>query len=80
PVTLASSGTIEFRPPTDCTLYDERGARIQDVRPQGDVPTLAAGDNPVTFACDGPAGVRTRVAVTVITDGTPFGSRPPAAK
>ncbi|NQT51371.1 hypothetical protein HQ576_04940 [bacterium] len=79
PVTLASSGTIEFRSPTDCTLYDERGARIQDVRPQGDVPTLAAGDNPVTFACDGPAGVRTRVAVTVITDGAPFGPPAPAA-
>jgi hypothetical protein len=88
PVALESGSYIEFASPTDCKLYDERGAVVQDVKPQGDAPTLAAGDSQVKFACDGapvpaappgkgqPAGpYRPRARVTLITAGEPFGGR-----
>ena len=80
PVALESGSSIEFTPPADCKLRDERGAVVQDVQPQGKPLLLAAGENPVKFACEAPAGCRARARVTVITSGEPLRGRAAAAK
>ena len=69
PVDLESGASIEFESMTNCTLRDARGAVVQQVVPQGAAPALAAGDNAVAFACEGPAGYRARAQVTVISQG-----------
>jgi hypothetical protein len=72
PVALESGQYIEMESATDCKLYDERGALIQQVTPQGDVPRLASGDNALTFTCTPPEGHAARANVTVITLGEPL--------
>jgi len=72
PVTVESGQYIEMESATDCKLYDERGALLQQVTPQGDVPALAAGDNAFVFSCGAPEGHATRANVTVITLGEPL--------
>jgi hypothetical protein len=73
PAAVESGGYIEFNSMTDCKLYDARGAMAQQVRPQGKAPALAAGENAVRFACEGPAGVAARARITVISHGPPLG-------
>jgi hypothetical protein len=72
PVTLESGQYIEMESADDCRLHDERGALIQRVAPVGEVPTVAAGENQVSFSCEGPDGRRARAKVTVITCGEPL--------
>jgi len=74
PVEVPSGGYLELESPSECRLYDERGALVEKVEPQGDVPQLAAGANQVHFTCQGPEGLRARARVTVISCGEPFGS------
>lgn len=69
PVTLESGQYLELESMADCRLYDERGELIQRVTPQGDLPTMAAGDNAVEFSCLGPEGHNARANVTLITQG-----------
>jgi hypothetical protein len=76
PVALESGCSIEFESPADCRLYDERGALLQRLQPQGDVPTLAAGANALRFTCEGPTGFSTRAKITVINSGVPFPGQP----
>jgi hypothetical protein len=76
PVTLESGQYLEFRPEAECRLYDERGAILRMVAPQGETPRLAAGDNAVTFSCDAPDGRPARVQVTVITRSDPLKPSP----
>ena len=73
PVTLESGQFIEYEGPADCRWHDERGAILQRITPQGDVPELASGENPVRFTCAEPAGCNTRAKVTIITQGQPLG-------
>lgn len=76
PVTLESGQYLEFG--TDrgvlpyATLYDERGAVLQYVMPEGEVPVVTAGENRIAFACEGPEGYHARAQVTVITQGEPL--------
>lgn len=74
PVTLESGAYLELSSPSDCRLYDERGALVRRFQPQAEVPVLAAGKNAVRFACEGPEGLSARAKVTVISYGEPFGS------
>ena len=76
PVALESGCSLEFESPSDCRLYDERGVMLQRVKPQGDVPTLAAGANELRFACEGPTGLSTRAKITVISSGEPLPGQP----
>ena len=80
PVTLESGQFIEYEGPADCRLHDERGAILQQITPQGDVPELASGKNPVSFTCAGPAGYNLRAQVTVITQGPSLGGQTPRKK
>ncbi len=72
PVSLESGCYLEFNALDGCKLYDPNGVLIQEVKPEGEVPSLAAGENQITFACDAPAGYNARAVVTTITIGSPL--------
>jgi hypothetical protein len=72
PVDIKTGSYLEFRSMSDCKLYDPAGKLIGEVRPQGEAPELAAGENQVEFACDAPRGVSARAYVTVISLGEPL--------
>jgi len=72
PVELESGQYIEFTPPDECRLYDERGALIAKITPQGEVPVLKAGENRVIFRCEPPQGYNARAEVTLISSGKPI--------
>ena len=48
-------------------MYDAKGELIGDIKPQGDVPQLEAGNNVVQFSCNVPEGVSARANVTIIS-------------
>ncbi|MFA6243285.1 MAG: hypothetical protein WC655_20270 [Candidatus Hydrogenedentales bacterium] len=69
PVEITSGCYLEFQSMDDCKLYGKNGELIGDVKPQGDVPVLVAGENKVEFQCDAPEGPTPRARVTVIGRG-----------
>lgn len=77
PVELESGMYIEFESMEDCRLYDERGRLLKRFRPQGNVPSLDAQENQLSFSCQGPQGFRSRARVTVITLDTPLRDKKP---
>jgi hypothetical protein len=64
----------------DCKIYDARGALVGEVKPVGEVPTLAAGENRLEFRCDAPAGNNPRARVTTMAQGELTGGVNPANK
>ncbi len=77
PVDLESGMYLEFESPDDCRVYDERGNLLQWLKPQGEVPSLASGENRLAFSCRGTEGFRSRAEVTVITSGPPLRDEAP---
>lgn len=69
PVELETGSYIEFNTPTDCVLYDATGERAAELKPQGDLPTVAPGANDVSFTCEPPPDARPRALITIITRG-----------
>lgn len=69
PVEIPTGAYLEFRGMSDCKLYGPKGEFLTEVTPQGTVPMLAAGENQVTFACEGPVEPNPRARVTLITTG-----------
>jgi hypothetical protein len=69
PVAIESGCCLEFNGPGDCRLYGPKRELIRQVKPEGEVPMLEAGENVVTFSCDGAAAPRPRANVTVISSG-----------
>lgn len=67
PTTLESGSYLEFRSLTDCKVYDDKGGLMAEIKPQGDVPTLEAGNNVVEFSCTAASGVSARANVTIIS-------------
>lgn len=65
PTMLKSGCYLEFKPPSDCKLYDARGALIKEVTPEGEAPTLNAGDNEVSLTCLAPMDYPARARVTI---------------
>ena len=75
PVTMETGSYLEFHSASDCRLYDPQGKLVQEVNPEGEAPTLAAGSSQVTFECDAPAeGPNPRAYVTVISQGEALGA------
>jgi hypothetical protein len=73
PTEIETGCYLEFRPPSDCRLYDPTGKLLSVVRPEGEAPTLTAGANRVTFRCDAPGGPNhPRARVTVMSQGEPL--------
>jgi hypothetical protein len=76
PVKLQSGQYIELEDMDDCVLYDERGELIRRFRPQTEtLPLLAEGSNSLRFDCEAPRNASARAEVTVVSLGSPFGSR-----
>ena len=67
PTSLPSGSYLEFRSLTECKVYDAKGELMGDIKPQGDVPQLEAGNNVVQFACKVAEGVSARANVTIIS-------------
>jgi len=72
PATLESGQYIEFEPPAPCRIYDERGAKIGEVIPKGDIPVLAPGENRLGLSCQVSDSLRARARVTVVVCGEPL--------
>jgi len=67
PIEFESGCYLEFHSINDCKLYGPKGELICDVKPQGDVPVIKAGENQIKFNCNVDSGMRARANVTVIT-------------
>lgn len=72
PVKMESGMYLEYLAPDDCELYSANGTLLQTVSVTGEVPVLAAGDNEISFTCEGQKGVHPRAQVTVISYGEPL--------
>ena len=73
PVEIESGQYLEFRSLTDCKLYGEKGELLREVRPEGPVPVLEPGDNPIVFECNAvPEAPDPRARVTLISQGEPL--------
>lgn len=69
PVEIESGCYLEFSSMSDCRLYNQNGELLREVKPEGEVPVLAAGRNRVEFGCDAVPRVGARAYVTVISRG-----------
>lgn len=69
PVKMEPGMYLEFLGPGNCKLYGPKGEFLQDIKIEGRIPLLKNGDNVVTYSCDGPANINTRVQVTLISEG-----------
>ncbi|MCC6698353.1 MAG: hypothetical protein IT365_22200 [Candidatus Hydrogenedentes bacterium] len=69
PVEIESASYLEFRAMDDCKLYGSDGALLAEVKPEGSVPQLAPGANPIEIECATDSGANPRAYVTVITKG-----------
>ena len=69
PVEIPTGAYLEFHGMDNCKLYGRNGEFLRDVTPEGTVPAVVPGDNPVTFGCDAPAEPNPRARVTLITLG-----------
>ena len=72
PVEIESGCYLEFNSPDDCKLYNPQGVLIREVKPEGDVPILGAGENRVSFETSTANGVSPRARVTIISEGQPI--------
>ncbi|MDI6827605.1 MAG: hypothetical protein QME62_03865 [Armatimonadota bacterium] len=73
PVEMESGSWLEFNSLDDCKLYAPNGELIQEVRLQGDIPEMSAGDNEVKFECEVSPNVTPRAKVTIISRGNLLG-------
>ena len=72
PVNMESGMYLELNSGNDCKLYGRKGELLQEVKVDGTIPMLAAGENAISFNCDGPEDINARVQVTVISEGKPL--------
>lgn len=72
PTEIESGCYLEFRSMSDSKLYGPQGKLIREVAPQGDVPILEPGTNPIEFTCNVRGDVQARAYVTVISQGEPL--------
>ncbi len=72
PVKMESGMYLELNSGNDCKLYGRKGELLQEVKIDGTIPMLTAGENTISFNCDGPEKINARVQVTVISEGAPL--------
>jgi len=72
PVKMESGMYLEFKSANDCKLYGSNGELLAEVKPKGSVPTLKKGNNKILFTGEGSDRVKTRVNVSVISEGVPL--------
>ncbi len=69
PVRIESGMYLEFNSLNDCKLYSSKGELLKEVKLEGTIPTLASGENKISFSCDESNELNIRVQVTVISEG-----------
>ncbi|OGV68874.1 MAG: hypothetical protein A3K19_06670 [Lentisphaerae bacterium RIFOXYB12_FULL_65_16] len=69
PVEIESGSYLEFYSRDDCRLFGPKREPLGRVKPEGDIPLLAAGENEITFNCGASEAVRPRANVTIISQG-----------
>ena len=69
PVKMESGMYLEFRSRDNCKLFGPKGEFLQDVKIESEIPELVNGDNEVSFTCNGPSGINSRVQITMISEG-----------
>ncbi len=67
PTQLESGYYIDFRSSADCKVYGPQGELVGEIKPQGEVPVLKAGENQVEFNCGIDSPVNPRASVTIIS-------------
>ncbi|HOJ75485.1 MAG TPA: hypothetical protein PL151_18290 [Phycisphaerae bacterium] len=72
PVELKSGQYLEFTSLDDCKVFGPKGEELATVKPAGDVPELAPGENRIAFRTQRDDGPRPRAMVTVISQGDPL--------
>ena len=72
PVKMESGMYLELNSDNVCKLYSPKGKLIQEEPLNDKIPELEAGNNKVSFSCNGTLGVSTRVRVTVISERNPL--------
>ncbi len=74
PVRMESGMYLEFNSASDCKLYGSKGELLKEVKVEGIVPLLTAGENEASFTCKGTEEISTRVQVTVFSEGQSLGN------
>jgi hypothetical protein len=69
PTEIETGCYLEFRSVSDCKLYGPKGELLSEVKPEGEVPALESGDNPMEFQCEALPGVSPRAYLTTISRG-----------
>jgi len=72
PIKMEPGMYLEFNSLDDCKLYGSKGEFLGEVKVQGSIPEVQAGENQVRFSCEGQEGVNPRVQVTIISEGMPL--------
>jgi hypothetical protein len=72
PVEMESGSYLELNSPADCKVFGPDGGFLQDVKLEGELPTLATGVNRLRFGCDITPGVNPRVRIATASFGTPL--------
>jgi hypothetical protein len=67
-VKMESGMYLEFNSLEDCRLYGTKGEFIRDVKIEGKIPLIIAGENDIFFKCEGTKGISSRVQLTIITE------------
>jgi len=67
PVELESGYYIDFRSTNDCKVYGPKGELVGSIRPQGEIPTLRAGENEVKFDCGINVPAKVRANITIVS-------------
>jgi len=68
PVEIPTGSYLEFYNRENCKLYDKTGRLISDVRLEGDIPVLEAGNNEMEFKCGHENNINPRAKITVISE------------
>ncbi len=71
PVELETGMWLECLAPDDCKVYGPEGGVLRSITPQGALPALAPGENPVRFTAD-TGDTPARALVTLSTVGNPL--------
>lgn len=77
PVTLKSGDFLEIDSTGSCSHYDDKGDLLARIRPNAASgwPMLKTGENAISLDCARPEGVSARAEVTIVSSGSPFGTR-----
>jgi len=72
PVEIESGSYLEMNSSTDCKIYGPKGELKVEVKPEGELAQLEAGENEVKFNCETRDSLNARAKVTVSSEGVPL--------